>query len=86
MSKPAAVLAELRGLYAEIQAAADILAQGNERLLEQQRQRGIQQRGIVFGLVETDDSRTGLWLPLPGAHTWRRLASLCCGCPTTWRS
>jgi hypothetical protein len=52
--KPA-VLAELRSLYADIQAAADNLAQGNERLLEQQRERGIQPRGIVFGLAETDD-------------------------------
>jgi hypothetical protein len=54
VAKPA-VLAELRGLYANIQAAANKLAQDNECLLERQRERGIQERGIVFGVAETDD-------------------------------
>jgi DNA-binding transcriptional regulator YiaG len=67
VAKPA-VLAELRGLYANIQAAADKLAQDNERLLEQQRERGIQQRGIVFGLAETDDVARAYGFPSQGPY------------------
>lgn len=53
-AKPS-VLAELRSLYAAIQVAADGLAKGNDRLLELQRERGVEPRGIVFGVAETDD-------------------------------
>jgi hypothetical protein len=62
------MLAELRGLYANIQAAADKLAQDNDRLLEQQRERGIQQRGIVFGLAETDDVARTYGFPSQGPY------------------
>lgn len=67
VAKPA-VLAELRVLYANIQAAADKLAQDTERLLEQQRERGIQQRGIVFGLAETDDVARAYGFPSQGPY------------------
>jgi plasmid maintenance system antidote protein VapI len=62
------VLAELRELYAKIQAAADKLAQDNERLLEQQRERKIQQRAIVFGLAETDDVARAYGFPSQGPY------------------
>jgi hypothetical protein len=67
VAKPA-VLAELRGLYASIRAAADRLAQDNERLLEQQRERGVGQRGIVFGLAETDDVARAFGFPSQGPY------------------
>jgi hypothetical protein len=67
VAKPA-VLAELRGLYASIQAAADKLAQDNKRLLEQQRERGVEQRGIVFGLAETDDVARAFGFPSQGPY------------------
>ena len=67
VAKPA-VLAELRELYAKIQAAADKLAQDNERLLEQQRERNIRQRGIVFGLAETDDVARAYGFPSQGPY------------------
>jgi len=67
VAKPA-VLAELRVLYASIQAAADKLAHDNERLLEQQRKRGIEQRGIVFGLAETDDVARAFGFPSQGPY------------------
>jgi hypothetical protein len=67
VAKPA-VLAELRGLYASIQAAADKLAQGNERLLELQSERGVERRGIVFGLAETDDVARAFGFPSQGPY------------------
>ena len=67
VAKPT-VLAELRGLYASIQAAADKLAQDNERLLERQRERGVEQRGIVFGLAETDDVARAFGFPSQGPY------------------
>jgi plasmid maintenance system antidote protein VapI len=67
VTKPT-VLAELRELYAKIQAAADKLAQDNERLLEQQRGRKIQQRAIVFGLAETDDVARAYGFPSQGPY------------------
>jgi len=63
-----AVLAELRGLYANIQAAADKLAQDNGRLLELQRERGVEPRGIVFGLAETDDVARAFGFPSQGPY------------------
>src|SRR5262249_48206923 len=67
VAKPA-VLAELRGLYASIQAAADQLAQDNRRLLELQRERGDEPRGIVFGLAETDDIARAFGFPSQGPY------------------
>jgi hypothetical protein len=67
VAKPA-VLAELRGLYASIQAAADKLAQDNGRLLELQRERGIAPRGIVFGLAKTDDVARAFGFPSQGPY------------------
>jgi hypothetical protein len=67
VAKPA-ILAELRMLYGNIQAAADKLAQDNERLLEQQRERGIQPRAIVFGLAETDDVARAYGFPSRGPY------------------
>ena len=67
VAKPA-VLAELRELYAKIQTAADKLAQDNERLLELQRERKIQQRAIVFGLAETDDVARAYGFPAQGPY------------------
>lgn len=62
------VLAKLRVLYSKIQAAAAKLAQDNERLLEQQRERGIPQRGIVFGLAESDDVARAFGFPSTGPY------------------
>jgi len=67
VAKPA-VLAELRMLYTNIQAAADKLARDNERLLEQQRERDIPQRAIVFGLAETDDVARAYGFPSQGPY------------------
>src|ERR1700728_2253153 len=65
---PFAVLGELRDLYARIQAAADKLARDNERLLELQSERKIQQRAIVFGLAETDDVARAYGFPAQGPY------------------
>jgi hypothetical protein len=67
VAKPA-VLAELRRLYASIQAAGDKLARDNERLLELQRERGVEQRGIVFGVAETDDVARAFGFPSQGPY------------------
>lgn len=66
-AKPA-ILAELRALYGMILAAAENLAEFNGRLLEQQRQRGLQQRGIVFGLAKTDDVARAYGFPSQGPY------------------
>jgi len=62
------VLAELRALYGTIQTAAENLARDNERLIEQQRQRGVQPRAIVFGLAETDDVARAYGFPSQGPY------------------
>jgi hypothetical protein len=67
VAKPA-VLAELRGLYANIQAAAAKLAHHNERLIERQRERGIEERAIVFGLAATDDVARAYGFPSLGTY------------------
>jgi DNA-binding transcriptional regulator YiaG len=67
VAKPA-VLAELRGLHADIQAAADTLVLQVESLLDLQQQRGLNQRAIVFGLAETDDVARALGFPSQGPH------------------
>ncbi len=67
VAKPT-VLAELRELYAKIQAAADKLAQNNERLLQLQGERKIEQRAIVFGLAETDDVARAYGFPSQGPY------------------
>jgi hypothetical protein len=67
VAKPA-VIVELRELYAKIQAAADNLVQHNERLLELQRERKIQQCAIVFGLAETDDVARAYGFPSQGPY------------------
>jgi hypothetical protein len=66
-AKPA-VLAELRRLYANIQGAAETLAQSNQRLLTRQRERGIQQLGIVFGVAETDGVARVYGFPSKGPY------------------
>jgi hypothetical protein len=66
-AKPA-VLAELRALYGEIQAAAEKLSQENERLLKQQRERGVPHRGLVFGFAETDDVARAYGFPSQGPY------------------
>jgi DNA-binding transcriptional regulator YiaG len=66
VAKPA-VLAELRGLYINIEAAAEQLAQDNQRLLEQQRERGLQS-AIVFGIAETDDVASVYGFPSKGPY------------------
>jgi hypothetical protein len=67
VAKPA-VLAELRVLYAGIQAAAEEIARQNERLLEQQLPQGIAQRGIVFGVAENDDVARAYGFPSQGPY------------------
>ena len=62
------VLAELRGLYAHIQAAAEELVQHVAGLLEQQWERGIKQRAIVFGVAETDDVARAFGFPSLGPY------------------
>jgi hypothetical protein len=64
----AAVLAELRALYGDIQAAAEKLSRENERLLQQQRERGVPQRGLVFGFAETDDVARAYGFPSQGPY------------------
>jgi len=62
------VLAELRGLYANIQAAAEKLAPHIAGLLEQQYKRSIQPRAIVFGMAETDDVARAFGFPSQGPY------------------
>jgi len=62
------VLAELRRLYANIQAASDELTSHLSELLEMQRERGIKPRAIVFGIAETDDVARAFGFPSRGPY------------------
>jgi len=62
------VLAELRGLYANIQAASEELAQHVAKLLARQSELGIKQRAIVFGAAETDDVARAFGFPSQGPY------------------
>jgi len=62
------VLAELRSLYANIQAASEELAQNVTKLLARQSELGIKQHAIGFGVAETDDVARAFGFPSLGPY------------------
>ena len=85
VAKPT-VLAELRELYAKIQAAADKLAQNNERLLELQARDEKFNSAQLCSVLRRPTTLRGPMVSPPRGRTWRRLALRCCDCPMMSRS